>query len=553
MRHLKLITTMLLLMFGMSAIAQQWIPLMAGPTDPISRTGLINVSPIAHMGVGQFEINGISVPGPNWDAYLFNGAGAGQVLRVKGGWKGNSQPLFQVEANNDDPNDNISVSNVRFNVLANGNCGVGDIATPTNRLVVTDDQANAGFAKLSNYNNENNSQWWLGFTRGAVTDDNADITRIGTKSVTESLSGTQTGKLFFRTGVNIPGFTGNNTMWLDELGRLGMGWENPSAVIDINANNYNLNTTWALRVYGTIDEQTNATIYNWGSLAVPTLMDPVGLEVNRTDAKDRGIGIFTYGNHYGIYAGVYNPGGSVTAYAGYFNGDVITTGSYWPSDFKLKKNVNNLSSALDKIAMLHPKTYQYRTDEFKSMNLREGENMGFIAEELEQVFPNLVKKTIHPATKDEKEVEFKAVDYISLIPVLTAGIQEQQQQIEEKESEIAELKKEIKALAARIDQLAGTTNTGKVNGSNINAYLEQNSPNPFTDRTTINYFIPETIQGQTTIIIYNANGSVIERYDVAKGKGQLNIEANALPAGSYLYELQVNGQRIDTKKMVLTK
>jgi hypothetical protein len=57
-------------------------------------------------------------------------------------------------------------------------------------------------------------------------------------------------------------------------------------------------------------------------------------------------------NFYGVY-GV----GGVDGYAGYFAGDVYCTGSYLPSDEKLKDNVKSLESSLDKLMLLKPKSY----------------------------------------------------------------------------------------------------------------------------------------------------------------------------------------------------
>jgi hypothetical protein len=59
---------------------------------------------------------------------------------------------------------------------------------------------------------------------------------------------------------------------------------------------------------------------------------------------------------------------------------------------------------------------------------------GFIAQEVEKIFPEFV------VTDGKKN---KMIGYSGFIPILTKGIQEQQQQIEELKNEIAELKKLI--------------------------------------------------------------------------------------------------------------
>lgn len=79
------------------------------------------------------------------------------------------------------------------------------------------------------------------------------------------------------------------------------------------------------------------------------------------------------------------------------------------------------------------------------MNLPEGEQFGFLAQDLEEVFPNLVHKQKHienPTEKKEDIItkEYNSVDYMSLIPVLTKALQEQQVMIEELKKEVEELK-----------------------------------------------------------------------------------------------------------------
>jgi hypothetical protein len=152
---------------------------------------------------------------------------------------------------------------------------------------------------------------------------------------------------------------------------------------------------------------------------------------------------------YGIY-GIVQPG-NPSAYAGYFSGNVYTTGAYQPSDRKLKNDVQPLTGALGIIERLNPSTYTYKTDEYRQMNLPEGMQYGLIVDEVEPVIPGAIKKTTQPPTfemvdgKQGKQltpaVEFSALNYTEMIPILIAGMKEQQQAIEELKREIEELKK----------------------------------------------------------------------------------------------------------------
>jgi hypothetical protein len=82
-----------------------------------------------------------------------------------------------------------------------------------------------------------------------------------------------------------------------------------------------------------------------------------------------------------------------------------------------------------------------------------------------------------------------------------------------------------------------------------NAVLYQNAPNPFGEGTTIKYFIPDNSEAQ--IIFYDEFGSQLKRFDIiAKGMGEIRIDASNLSAGMYSYSLVVNNKIIDTKKML---
>ena len=67
--------------------------------------------------------------------------------------------------------------------------------------------------------------------------------------------------------------------------------------------------------------------------------------------------------------------------------------------------------------------------------------MGFIAQELEKSFPQLVH------TNQEGE---KSVDYSRMAPILVEAIKEQQVQIEQLKSEKAALEVEIKTLRSEV-------------------------------------------------------------------------------------------------------
>jgi len=178
------------------------------------------------------------------------------------------------------------------------------------------------------------------------------------------------------------------------------------------------------------------------------------------------VGVYGYGegssNGVGVGVGVLaEAGGSTSAalyacggvWAGYFAGNIYHTGSIsGPSDARFKTDATPIQNALDKVLRLKPRTYYYDTATYKAMNFPTTRQFGLLAQDLDTIFPELVsngriflssdsitvgegknRKRIPNPDKSANAISpdstCKAVDYISLIPVLIAAIQEQQKEI----------------------------------------------------------------------------------------------------------------------------
>src|SRR5574344_1494185 len=97
------------------------------------------------------------------------------------------------------------------------------------------------------------------------------------------------------------------------------------------------------------------------------------------------------------------------------------------------------------------------------------------------------------------------------------------------------------------------TTTDTINSILANAFLYQNTPNPFNTTTEIKYLLPE---GSTNAYIYvfNLQGNLLLTYNLSdNGFGSVIINGSSLNAGMYIYSLVVNGQEAETKRMILTK
>lgn len=157
------------------------------------------------------------------------------------------------------------------------------------------------------------------------------------------------------------------------------------------------------------------------------------------------VGVLGFANSNTINYGIYGDAGNGTINrAGYFNGDLEYTGTLIPaSDQMFKTNVDSLSNALDIIRNVMPKTYLFDTAQYSQFNFSARPQYGFIAQEVEQVLPELVHQSYHPGVLDSSNTNYivqptnyKSLNYNAFIPINTQAIKELDAQINRVRSEI---------------------------------------------------------------------------------------------------------------------
>lgn len=164
------------------------------------------------------------------------------------------------------------------------------------------------------------------------------------------------------------------------------------------------------------------------------------------------------GSRYGLYAYA-SSATSGTRYAVYSSGDSYATGSWNTSDQRLKNSIVRYTGALDKIKMLNSYTYLFNQGDQISfeMGLPGDRQIGFLAQELEEVIPEAVRTVpaeiglLDDDRSNDYTYEFKAVNMNFVTPVLVEAMKEQQIQIEELESEIADLKLIIAQIQTKLE------------------------------------------------------------------------------------------------------
>ncbi len=251
-------------------------------------------------------------------------------------------------------------------------------------------------------------------------------------------------------------------------------------------------------------------------------------------------------------------------FAGYFQGNVLAWRYFTPSDARLKTNIQPLGSVLSKLNKIETATYNFRTSEFPKLYLPNDLQTGFMAANLQEQFPNLVQDVTLPEKVDPKtgrvisqSASIKVINYMGMIPVLTAAVQEQQTQIAAKDAELAAVKSQLSALENRLAALENTLNNTsdaeRLSKNSSGASLEQNAPNPFNQSTTIRYTLPDNTKN-ARLVVSSGSGVVVAEYLLkGKGNGQVTLNANEFTAGNYTYSLIIDGSIVATKALMSAK
>lgn len=226
--------------------------------------------------------------------------------------------------------------------------------------------------------------------------------------------------------------------------------------------------------------------------------------------------------HVQIYGGLNVTGYSALAGGGYF------------SDERLKTNITPLEGSLDRIMKLRGVQYNWdRTvtvmsgDQKVSLTegLPTGTQIGFIAQEMEKVVPEVV---------NESTIGYKTLEYHTLTALLVNAMQEQQKQIEQLESKLSMLQ-------------AGEVASGSA------VRIGQNYPNPFDGKTVIEYDLPEGY-GQAELMITDLQGKKQFSLPLETGSAKkIEVSSEQLAEGIFIYSIVSKGEVLASRQFIVTK
>lgn len=208
--------------------------------------------------------------------------------------------------------------------------------------------------------------------------------------------------------------------------------------------------------------------------------------------------------------GVATKGGLITA--GTCRNDGIA------SDVRLKKDISSVGSVLDRIKDVNIVSFNYKVEEMPELNLDHGLQYGVIAQELEQLFPELVST----GQNGYKEINFRALSFYNI--------------------------KAVGELATRVDSLS--QNMGATT-ANINATTVSTNSTLRLDETGVLQNINglNLVGGGASVVggINNHDGGITRAGAI---QGATTIEAQAITvnadASSSILSLKKDGQGVFT-------
>ena len=252
------------------------------------------------------------------------------------------------------------------------------------------------------------------------------------------------------------------------------------------------------------------------------------------------------------------------------------TGAYVRADGMANLRSRNSSrvkeNILDKLVELPVRLYSSSSPRNKTKK-----NLDFNVLEVQRLFPEVVREaedgSLGMAYADFGILAIKAIQELATgmvvlekekdglakevatqnktITNLMKKATNQQQQLKGQQAQIDELKSLVEKLLTQ--NAVSPKSSSYVLPLTQNALLAQNQPNPFHENTLVDYFVPANVRN-APIQVTSLDGKVLGKVTITEtGKGQVTIQSRSYPVGTYFYSLVLDGQVMETKRMVLTR
>jgi hypothetical protein len=345
-----------------------------------------------------------------------------------------------------------------FTILKNGKVGIG-VLNPYYNMTVVGDTEKGVLMVSPNYDDQSNG--------------NAEIILAedywGNYRMKIQYNGNEN-KLHFIGGYASTDYSPQHMTINRHGGFVGIGNPNPTARLHVQGTTKSVTPTGTAAAAGQFQAWTEGTAQ--GQLAVfslyPTFQGTADNGPRRAADIVGGFNGGSWGNEYLSFnvgrSGSANDGQSVNnermritgngnigigtsnpgTYRLYVSGSAYSTGGWSGSDLRWKKDIIEVDNVIEEVLKLRPVKYSWRIDDFPEISFEPDKQLGLIAQEVENVFPELVRTDMDG---------YKSISYEKLTVILIQGMKEQQKQIELAVSESTSLRLELATLKERLSAL----------------------------------------------------------------------------------------------------
>ncbi len=223
----------------------------------------------------------------------------------------------------------------------------------------------------------------------------------------------------------------------------------------------------------------------------------------------------------------------------YGNGQAYSYGWNTISDSTLKENVFAINNALEKTLRLRGVTYNLKPQNngFSSVNTLSVRQMGLIAQSVERVIPEVV-------TTNSNGI--KTIAYSNLVGLLVEAIKEE-------DDKVSKLQNKLDSCIAATKHPGIIEINRNSNEVNNEAVLYPCSACPANSNVVFHCYVP--VQSKSaSLLVFDMSG-ILKKTILIHGKEKQLVSVNGgeLLAGMYYYSLMVDGNEVDTKKIIMTQ
>lgn len=215
-------------------------------------------------------------------------------------------------------------------------------------------------------------------------------------------------------------------------GNVGVGNIAPTSTLTVGNTTGTISGEITINPQGTINEggqisikkSLNGSVLDWTIDQYGTTAANARLRIFSGITETNGINILENGNT-GI--GTNNPTTKL-----FVNGDITANSVAGTSDRRFKTNIRPVENAIDKVKALRGVYFNWNQKDFPEKDFGTQNELGFIAQEVEQIVPEIV-------VKEKTKEEYRSVKYDKLVALLVEAIKEQQKQIEQLQVKVKKL------------------------------------------------------------------------------------------------------------------